>query len=128
MKTNKTSSFILFFLIVAIATFLSGCGATRMATKLYAGNWQYHLETPQGDYDGSMVITYVDDVFKGMLESDQGTLELENFKIEDGKLSGSFEVAGYLMDIIGDFNGDVFTGTIGAQDFQMPFVANRKKQ
>jgi len=126
----KTKSILMIRLILVIVslTILSGCGTTRMMTKKYVGSWEYKLDTPDGTYEGAMVINYDGETFTGLMESDMGSVELDNLKIEDGKLTASFDVGGYLLDIAGEFVEDEFTGTIGPPEYQMPFNATRVKK
>ncbi len=127
MKTTKTFSFIGVFLIIASVAFLSGCSATRMAIKNYAGSWEYHIDTPDGPIDVAMVIIHDGEKFTGTMEAEQVSIELEDLKIEDGKLTAQFYYGTYLIDISGEFNEDEFTGILGPPDYQMPFSATRVK-
>ncbi|UCG27029.1 MAG: hypothetical protein JSV24_08625 [Bacteroidales bacterium] len=124
MKSKSILMIKLVLLFVSV-TILSGCGTTRMMTKKYVGSWEYKLETPDGTYEGAMVINYDGETFTGIMESDMGSAELDDLKIEEGKLTASLDVGGYILDIAGEFVGDEFTGTIGPPEFQMPFNATR---
>jgi hypothetical protein len=127
MKTTQSSSLIKVFLVVLSVTLLSACGTTRLAIKKYAGSWEYHIDTPDGPIDAAMVITHDGEKFTGTMEADQGSIELEDLKIEEGKLTAHFYYGIYLIDISGEFNEDEFTGTLGPPEYQMPFTATRVK-
>ena len=127
MKTTKAFSFIGIFFIIASVAYLSGCGSTRMAMKKYAGSWEYHIDTPDGPIDATMIIAHDGEKFTGTMEAAQRSLELEDLKIEDGKLTAHFYYGNYLIDIAGEFNEDEFTGTLGPPDYQMSFTATRVK-
>jgi len=127
MKTIQSGSFIKVFLFILAMAFLSGCGTTRMAIKKYAGSWEYHIDTPEGSIDAAMVIAHDGEKFTGRMEADQGSIELEDLKIEDGKLTAHLYYGTYLIDITGEFNEDEFTGTLGPPEYQMPISATRVK-
>jgi len=115
------------FIVISAITILSGCGTTRMAIKKYTGSWEYHMETPDGPIDAAMVITHDGEKFTGTMEADQGSIEMEDLKIEDGKLTAHFYYGPYLIDITGEFNEDEFTGTLGPPEYQMSVTAKRVK-
>jgi hypothetical protein len=127
MKTKKLFSFVSVFLVIASVAFLSGCGTTKMAIKKYAGSWEYQMETPEGAYKGAIIIAHDGEKFTGRIEADQGSLDLEDLKIEEGKLTAHFSFGSYLIEISGEFKEDDFTGTIGPPEYQMPFSAKRVK-
>lgn len=128
MKTIQPGSLIKVCLVLLSAALLSGCGTTRMAIKQYAGSWEYHINTPEGSFDALMIIEHDGEKFVGRMEAaDQGAIELEDLKIEEGKLTAQFYFGTYLIDISGEFNEDEFNGTIGPPEYQMPFTAKRVK-
>ena len=128
MKRIQSGSLIRVILIIFSAALLSGCGSTRMAIKQYAGSWSYHIDTPEGSIDAVMIIEHDGEKFVGRMEAaDQGSIDLEDLKIEDGKLTAQFYWSTYLIDISGEFNEDEFTGTLGPPEYQMPFTATRVK-
>jgi len=127
MKTIQSGSLIKVFLVVVSVALLSGCGTTKMAIKKYGGSWEYQLDTPEGSFKGVMVISHDGEKFIGRIDSDQGSMDLEDLKIEEGNLTTHFSVGSYLIEISGEFNEDEFTGTIGPPEYQMPFTAARVK-
>ncbi len=128
MKTLQSGSLISIFFVLLSVALLSGCGSTRMAIKQYAGSWEYHIDTPEGSFDALMIIEHDGEKFVGRMEAaDQGTIELQDLKIEDGKLTAQFYFGTYLIDISGEFNEDEFNGTLGPPEYQMPFNAKRVK-
>ena len=114
-------------LVLLSAALLSGCGATKMAIKQYSGSWEYQISTPEGSFKGAMIISHDGEKFTGVIEADQGSGELEDLVIEDGKLTAHFYYGTYLIDIAGEFIGDEFKGTLGPPEYQMPFKAKRVK-
>jgi len=127
MKTIHSGSLIKVFLVVLSVALLSGCGTTKMAIKKYAGSWEYHIESPDGPFDAAMVIAHDGEKFTGRMQADQGSIEMEDLKIEDGKLTAHLYYGTYLIDITGEFNEDEFTGTLGPPEYQMPITAKRVK-
>ena len=91
-------------LAVVFALSLSSCGTSKKVAEKapapapsvekavpgYVGNWAYDLETPQGNFPGVMVIEQEGDVVKGKLTSDQGSVDIDDLKIENDMLTGTF--------------------------------------
>jgi hypothetical protein len=75
---------------------------------------------------GDFVIAKDSDTYTGMLNSSQGSLELQDVKIEDGNLSCNFDYSGYKIMMTGKFEGENFTGKLTADynDFPVTAVKN----
>ena len=113
--------------IVLGILFLASCASTKKLVDSYTGKWKYELETPQGNFNGAMEIKHDGDVFHGSLNSDMGSVDLSDLVIEDGKLTANFEMMGNVIDVSGNFNGDIFDGNMSTSGFDMPFKATREK-
>ncbi|RMG26145.1 MAG: hypothetical protein D6730_09680, partial [Bacteroidetes bacterium] len=65
------------------------------------------------------------DKYVGSLQSDAGSLELNNIKLEDNKLSCTFYYDGYELELTGTFMGETFEGTVGLDYNTFPVKATR---
>lgn len=122
-------SYIAPFIALILGIFLvSGCASTKKLVDSYVGKWNYDLETPQGTFSGNMQITHDGNEFHGSLNSDMGSVDLSDLKIEDGKLTANFDMQGNTIDVTGNFEGEVFNGNFSAGGFDMPFKASRSQE
>lgn len=115
-------------LIVVVSLFiLGGCAGTKTSkVDPYIGDWEYVAETPQGSMDVVMTINKGDAGYTGSLSSDMGSVDLNDLKIEDGKLSAKFYVESYELFMNGNFEGDKFTGSSTIDGMDMPIDATKK--
>ena len=115
-------------LLLLVALLGYGCASVYSP----AGNWDYLVEgTPQGDVNGTMVLTETDGVYTGKFLSDLGELELENVKYsEEEGLNCTFYYQGIEFIISGTFVEEAFTGTVdgGPQVGAWPITANRVEE
>lgn len=125
-RTGNTKIHFLIF-TVGLFVFLS-CASSKKLVDSYVGKWGYAIETPQGNYNGNMEITQAGKDFAGKLNSDMGSVDLNDVVIKDGKLTANFEMMGNSINISGDFKGEIFDGTVDAGGFQIPFKATRIKE
>ena len=107
---------------------MAGCASTKKLADSYVGKWNYELETPQGNYNGNMQISQNGNEFTGSLNSDMGSVDLNDLKIENGQLTANFDMMGNTIDMKGSFEGDVFNGTMSAGGYDIPFKATRSKE
>jgi hypothetical protein len=107
---------------------LAACASSKKLADSYAGKWGYEIETPQGNYNGNMEIIKDGKIFTGKLNSDMGSVDLNDLVIKDGKLTANFDMQGNSINISGDFQGEVFNGNVEAGGFQIPFKATKIKE
>ena len=75
-----------------------------------------------------MEINQVGKAFTGKLNSEMGSVDLNDVVINNGNLSANFEMMGNSINISGDFQGEVFNGKVEAGGYQIPFKATRIKE
>ncbi len=109
MKTTQR------LLLMCLMLFLVGtaCKGTKTAAWSAAGNWDFTVsDTPAGDVTGVMVITKSGDDYTGEFRTEEGTLELEDVKVVDNKLTANLSYQGYSLNLEGMFNGDMMDGEV----------------
>lgn len=72
-----------------------------------------------------MVIAKEGDSYTGKLHTDEGTINLQNIKVEDNKLNCTFSVQGYELEMSGTFEGDNFNGEVGVDYKTFKMTASR---
>lgn len=115
-------------LIAVMGLVWAGCKTTSKVTEPnYVGDWLYTFEMEGSTVDAVMTINKADEGYTGALSSDMGSVDLEDLKIVDGKLTATFDIQGYVMDLSGTFNGNVYSGVVGADGNEFPMEATRKE-
>ena len=108
-KTHVLLSFIALFLITS-------CGSTKNIVKVdpYVGDWSMVIsDTPQGDVAATMTISKTEDgSYIGVFNSDLGEIKLNNFKIEESKLTSTFVTQDMDFDLTGTFEELIFKGYV----------------
>ena len=127
MKQLSIPNFKFIIFSAGIFIFLS-CASSKKLVDTYVGKWGYAIETPQGNYNGNMEINQDGKTYSGKLNSDMGSVDLNDLVIKNGKLTANFEMMGNSINIFGDFQGEVFNVTVDAGGFQIPFKATRIKE
>jgi hypothetical protein len=126
MKTLRTISPVSLLFITLL---LAGCAAlSKLGKSPYEGKWSYKLDTPMGVYEGFLTFVRDGKTYTGTISADGDETDLRNLIIEDGKLSAIFDAEGFTFDFTGEFEEDVFTGSLATPDFSMPFTANKVKE
>ena len=122
MKTNLLSMVILSILFF-------GCASTKkVAVSPYIGEWDYTFPTQEGGVmDVTMTINEAEGIYSGFLNSNIGSVNLDDLVIQDGNLSATFNVQGYVLSMKGNFNGDSFVGTTSIDGTDIPMNATRKQ-
>jgi hypothetical protein len=113
--------FIAFFLV-------TNCGSSKNAKiDPYIGAWSILVEgTPQGDVSSTLsILKNEGGEYSGTLNSDLGAFNLNNFKIMENKLSGTFVVQDIDFDLTGNFEDTVFKGFVSGMGTD--FKSNGKK-
>ena len=113
---------------IAISFTLFNCAGTKTSkVDPYIGDWEYVAETPQGSLDVTMTIEKGEDGYTGSLNADVGSVDLEDLKIEDGKMTATYYIESYEMPIKGTFEGDKFSGSTSWDGNEMPINATKRK-
>ena len=122
MKTNQLLlSLTMITLLVAVS-----CKATKKMAYTPVGSWDYKVTgTPQGDVEGTMILTKTGDSYSGTMTAMGGSIDLDDVKIEDNKLTCTFDYQGYTLDVSGTFEGETFKGEIGMDYNGFPMTATR---
>lgn len=116
------------YILVAIAysCLLYSCAGSKKAkVDPYVGDWDYVAETQQGSVDVTMTIVKVEDGYAGSLNADMGSVDLEDLKIVDGKMTATFYIESYEIPMKGTFEGDKFTGSSSWEGNEMPIDATK---
>lgn len=109
MKTTQ-KLLMMCMMLVLIGT---ACKGTKTAVWSPVGNWDYAVSnTPAGDVTGIMVIAKDGDDYSGELRTEEGSLELEDVKVVDNKLTANFSYQGYSLNLEGTFTGDMMDGEV----------------
>jgi hypothetical protein len=124
----KTSRIVHFLLIAMTAAVWTGCATTKVTTPNYVGRWNYELDTPQGRYAGWIIINQEGKEVTGTMNSEMGSVDLRDLKIEDNFMTANFNIMDMDMDLSGEFVEDVLNAKIIVQGYEMPFKANKVKE
>jgi hypothetical protein len=107
-----------------------GCASTKTsktAAPNYIGTWNYTLETPEGEQNGSLIFTQEGDVVVGTIGSDGGSQSLEKLVISEEKVSGIFDFQGYEINLTGDFAENILDGLMSVSGYDIPFTATKQE-
>ena len=117
-------------LIALFALTIFGCaGSKKSKIDPYVGQWDYTFPTQDGgEMDAVMTINKAETGYSGFLSSDMGSVDLEDLVIEEGKLSAKFDVQGYVLTMVGTFEGDSFTGTTTIDTYEIPMNATKRQE
>ncbi|MDX2249601.1 MAG: hypothetical protein SF052_22645 [Bacteroidia bacterium] len=123
----KYFTLLMVVLMTVVVSF--GCKSTKQAAYSAAGNWKFHVSnTPNGDYDGKLVLSKTDNGYTGYLEADGSQINLSNIVLdEENKLTADFSFSGNDLKLKGIFTGDAFAGFIVAGYDNYPMAAERTK-
>lgn len=124
MRNFLLSSIVLFLIIGALIT---SCKTSKSTASKYVGEWHYTFEMEGTEYAAYMTINSVEDGYTGSLSSDMGSVDLDDLVIEDDKLTATFDIQGYVMDLNGTFDGEAFHGSTSIDGNEFPMEAVRKK-
>jgi len=115
----------MFILLTVIWT---RCATSRVTTPNYIGRWDYEMDTPQGTINGWIVLNQEGKELSGTINSDMGSTELRDLKIENNLLTANFYAFDMDMDITGEFVEDLFNAKIMVQGYELPFTATKMKE
>ena len=122
MKTIRIFNLILTPLIIILWT---GCATTKVTTPNYIGRWNYELDTPQGRVTGWIILNQDDNDVTGTINSDMGSTDLRELKIEDNHMTATFNAFDMDMDITGEFVENKLNAKIMVQGYELPFTATK---
>ena len=116
------------FLFAIIALFVFGCASSKKAVDISIGTWDHVVkDTPYGDVKGYMVIAKEGDNYTGSLNSDQGSISIENLTIQDGNLKGMFYMEGTEIQMSGTFEGTTYTGKVSVDYDEFVMTAIKRE-
>jgi len=124
----RTSYMITFLLLISTIWIFSECATSRVKIPSYIGRWDYELDTPQGTVNGWIILNQEDKEVNGTINSDMGSTELRDLKIEDNVLTANFYAFDMDMDLTGEFAEDVLNAKIIVQGYELPFTATKAKE
>ena len=92
----------------------------------HAGNWEYTIQSPEGTYEGTIVLKQDGGEYACHMESDGNIIETTDLKVEGNDISYNIVVMGYPVTIKGSFEGDVLKAVASVEGYELPFEAKRK--
>ncbi len=106
---------------------LSICFLAGIVVADYTGSWEYSIDTPEGTYDGELVLVQADGTYTGKLtNNDDFEADVKDLEIDGDKISCYFYFQGYKVYIKGTFADDKLKANIDVEGMQIPFVATKK--
>jgi hypothetical protein len=124
----KSSKIIQLSMLIILTLILTYCATSRVTTPNYIGRWDYEMDTPQGSFNGWIILNQDGKEVTGTINSDMGSTELRDLKIEDNILSANFYAFDMDMDLSGEFVEDILNAKIMVQGYEMPFTATKMKE
>lgn len=116
--------------MVLLMLFMVGCASTKKSKTSvpnYIGQWNYVLSLPDQDITGYLKFVQEDGSDLGYVGSDEGETVLNDFIIDEEKVSGTFEAQGYEIEMNGTFEGDLLKASISAAGYEFPFEAKKQQ-
>lgn len=113
-----------FVLIVSLMFIWTSCATKKASGPSYVGNWKYEVPEMPGDNTGVLVISKEGDAYKCMAITDSGYEQnMDNFDIQDGKITASYDSQGTPVELLGSIEGNAITGTVSAQGMTLDWSA-----
>lgn len=122
MKNLHTFRFLLYILLTV---FFAGCAASKVTTPNYIGRWNYEIDTPQGRQSGWIILNQEGKEVTGSINSDMGSVDLRDLKIDNNVMTANFNAFDMDMDLSGEFVEDVLNAKIIVQGYELPFTAQK---
>lgn len=111
---------------IVFSLLMFNCAGTKTAkVNPYVGDWEYTIETPDGNLDVTMSLGTLEQGYFGSLNTDMGSVDLYDLEIEDGKLTTKFDFEGSEIPMQGTFEGETFTGSFSVSGYDMPVNATK---
>ena len=117
-------------LVVLTALIWAGCAPmpTGSAPKSFAGDYETLVKNvPDGDLTGVFSIKQDGKIYSALLNSDYGSKDIEDFKIEGNIVTGYFYLESYKVNIKGEIMGDNIKGKFSAEGYSFPWTAMKKQ-
>jgi hypothetical protein len=114
--------------VILVSLFILACAASKVKVSPYVGDWHYIAQTQDGEMAVVMTIIEIENGYSGILSTDMGSGDMEDLKIEDGKLTASFDFEGYQLSMKGQFDEGTYTGTTSYEDNEWPMNATREQE
>jgi hypothetical protein len=112
-------------MFILLTVFYVGCATTKVTTPNYVGRWNYEIDTPQGRQTGWIILNKEGKEVTGSINSDMGSTDLRDLKIENNIMTANFYAFDMDMDLSGEFAQDVLNAKIIVQGYEIPFTANK---
>lgn len=125
MKNQHSTRFLLY---IILTLFFTGCTATKVTAPNYVGRWNYEIDTPQGRQSGWIILNQEGKELTGSINSDMGSVDLRDLKIEDNIMTANFYAFDMDMDLSGEFMEDVLNAKVIVQGYELPFKAYKAKE
>ena len=93
----------------------------------YTGEWVYKVDTPQGPYQGVIVLEKAFDGYTGEIVSGDVKIEMTDVKVEGNKMKFNIVVDGFPVAISGTFEGNKYTAVCSVEGMEIPLVATKKE-
>ena len=103
---------------------VSGISVTGISD--YSGEWSYKVDSPQGVYEGSVILQKMGDGYDGYIMSGGTKINMEELNIEGNTMTFKVFVDGYPVVISGTFEEETYTAMASVEGMQIPFVARRQ--
>ena len=117
----------LYLLIILGAFFWTSCATNKVTSESYAGTYNWKISTDDGDMSGNIVLTKSGDTYTGTINSDQGSQERTNLKIEGNNISAGLTYMGYNVNMKGVLSDHDINGSFSAGGYSFPFDAIKQK-
>ncbi len=110
------------FLLGIVLTFVFN----RCSTDPVVGSWDYTIAMEKEELTGTLKLSKTNSSYAGVLTSfENGSMELQNLRIEGNTLNGMFRLWGKEAMITGEFQGETFIGKIILDKKEFAMMANR---
>jgi len=125
MKNLHSTRFLLY---IVLTLFFTGCASTKVTTPNYIGRWNYEIDTPQGSQTGWIILNQDGNELTGSINSEMGSVDLRDLKIENNLMTANFYAFDMDMDLSGEFVEDVLNAKVIVQGYELPFTAHKAKE
>ena len=101
---------------------------TESINKKFVGTWDYEVtDTPNGDYDGQLVIEKDGKSYKGKMVAEGGSQDLRDLKIEGDNISFKIYAEGFDCSISLTREGNSLKGKVKVDGETYPMTGIKKK-
>ena len=114
-------------LIVFVMLVWAGCASNKVSTMNYAGTYDWSISMDSGDLSGTITLNHSGDGYTGTIDSEQGSSDLSNLKVDGSNITASFEYMGYDVTLKGTLSEHDLKGSFSAEGYDFPFDAKKKE-